>query len=58
MAATRFAGVFQKLGQAAEADAAPVPGLEFVDQELDEIDALRRLAQDVAEPELRSYTVT
>lgn len=64
MTQSRFKVVFQKLAEARrEASADGPPGepklrVWLEQQELDEIDELRRLSLELAQPEQKSYTTT
>ena len=61
MEETRFRIVFEKLSEAVTAEAAPGDSQEAVVEQLssaefDEIDELRRLSQELSEPEPVVYT--
>ena len=63
MALSRFKGVFHKLNEAREAaaggrPAAPDQRIWLEQRELDEIDELRRLSLELAQPERKSHTIT
>lgn len=56
MTESRFAVVFDLMPEAADASEPRVIGVELVQEELEEIDKLRRIGLEIAEPDLGSYT--
>ena len=59
MTVSRFAVVFELIPAVADRSVSPLTtDLDLVADELEEIDELRRIGLEIAEPELRSYTRT